>query len=58
MIGGKPYTWDGELVRVAGEIDERSRQLFVVAGLLDESFNGTCIVGSQNTQVARSTSRQ
>lgn len=30
-IGGKTYEWQGEIVRVAGAIDEASRQLFVVA---------------------------
>lgn len=30
-IGGKTYQWQGEIVRVAGAIDEASRQLFVVA---------------------------
>ena len=34
-IGGESHTWSGKIVRVEGAIDERSRQLFVVAHVDD-----------------------
>ncbi|MEM7145118.1 MAG: efflux RND transporter periplasmic adaptor subunit [Verrucomicrobiota bacterium] len=33
--GGQTYQWEGEIVRVEGAIDQRSRQLFVVAHVDD-----------------------
>ncbi|MEM8952842.1 MAG: efflux RND transporter periplasmic adaptor subunit [Verrucomicrobiota bacterium] len=33
--GGQTYEWEGEIVRVDGAIDQRSRQLFVVAHVDD-----------------------
>lgn len=34
-VGGKQVTWKGKVVRVEGAIDDRSRQLFVVAQVED-----------------------
>lgn len=34
-VGGKDVTWEAQVVRVEGAIDERSRQLFVVAQVKD-----------------------
>lgn len=34
-LGGKEHTWPGKVIRVEGAIDERSRQLFIVAQVDD-----------------------